>query len=115
MNEINTTLGNFLRASRKAKHFSLRDVESKTDISNAYLSQLESGKIRSPAVKVLYELAKLYDISYADLMQFAGYPVPNSTRPTALSDFASRLGPITEEEKDELIDYLAFLRNRKKP
>lgn len=44
---------------RKAKGLTLREVEERTGISNAYLSQLETGKIKSPGydiVKALYEL-----------------------------------------------------------
>lgn len=44
---------------RKAKGLTLRQVEESTGISNAYLSQLETGKIKSPSydtVKALYEL-----------------------------------------------------------
>ena len=44
---------------RKAKGLTLRDVQESTSISNAYLSQLETGKIKSPGyntVKALYEL-----------------------------------------------------------
>lgn len=44
---------------RKAKGLTLREVETKTGISNAYLSQLETGKIKSPGydtVKTLYDL-----------------------------------------------------------
>lgn len=44
---------------RKAKKLTLRDVESITGISNSYLSQLETGKIKNPGydtVKILYDL-----------------------------------------------------------
>jgi predicted transcriptional regulator len=47
------------KSMRKAKGLTLRKVEDRTGISNAYLSQLETGKIKSPGyetVKALYEL-----------------------------------------------------------
>jgi DNA-binding transcriptional regulator YiaG len=47
------------RQLRKGRNFSLREVEERTGISNAYLSQLERGKIKSPGyetVRILYEL-----------------------------------------------------------
>lgn len=47
------------REMRKAKGLTLREVEKTTGISNAYLSQLETGKIKSPGyetVKLLYDL-----------------------------------------------------------
>jgi HTH-type transcriptional regulator, competence development regulator len=114
MADTGTSLGNLLKASRQAKQLSLRDVERKTKISNPYLSQLESGKIQNPAPKVLYDLAQLYEISYVDLMRLADYPVPNSTQQSPLNEFASRLGPTSEDEQEDLIGYLKFLRTRKK-
>ena len=47
------------REMRKTKGLTLREVEETTGISNAYLSQLETGKIKSPGyetVKLLYDL-----------------------------------------------------------
>jgi transcriptional regulator with XRE-family HTH domain len=43
-------LGALLADLRKAKGFSLREVEDATDkaVSNAYLSQLENGRIKKP-------------------------------------------------------------------
>lgn len=44
---------------RKAKGLTLRQVEEITGVSNPYLSQLETGKIKSPGydvVKALYDL-----------------------------------------------------------
>jgi transcriptional regulator with XRE-family HTH domain len=112
MNNRQNTLGDFLKASRSVKNLSLRDVEREIGISNAYLSQLESGKIRNPSPNVLHKLASIYDISYRDLMQLAGYPVPGTSASSA-TKFASRIGPLTEEEEEELIDYLIFLRSRR--
>lgn len=109
MNNRKNTLGDFLKASRNAKRLSLRDVEREIGVSNAYLSQLESGKIRTPSPTILHKLASLYDVSYRDLMQLAGYPVPGVKELTT-ARFASRIGPVTEDEEEELIKYLALLR-----
>lgn len=48
------------RTLRQASGLKLREVEEKTGISNAYLSQLETGKIENPSYKVVYALWKLY-------------------------------------------------------
>jgi len=112
MNEKQSSLGDFLKASRNSKRLSLREVEREIGISNAYLSQLESGKIRKPSPNVLYKLASLYKVSYRELMQLVGYPVPRYTEPST-ARLAARIGPVTEEEEQELIDYLAFLRSRR--
>ncbi len=105
-------LGSFLRTCRNTNQLSLREVERQTGISNAYLSQLESGKIRNPSPTILHTLACLYGVSYRELMQLAGYPVPGMIEPSTLN-FISRIGSLTEEEEEELIRHLAFLRARR--
>jgi DNA-binding Xre family transcriptional regulator len=45
---------------RKAKGLTLREVEKETGISNAYLSQLETGKIKSPGYSTVIALYNLY-------------------------------------------------------
>jgi DNA-binding Xre family transcriptional regulator len=46
---------------RNKNGFTLRDVEEKTGISNAYLSQLENGKIKRPSFEVMETLNKFYN------------------------------------------------------
>jgi HTH-type transcriptional regulator, competence development regulator len=105
-------LGSCLRAARTAANMSLRDVESVTGISNPYLSQLEGGKVRNPSPTVLHALADVYRISYAELMRLAGYPVPDSTDQPRAARFASRVGQMSDDEEQAVMDYLAFLRSR---
>jgi len=112
MDREQITFGDFLKASRHAKELSLRDVEREVDISNAYLSQLESGKIKNPSPNILHKLASLYGVSYRELMQLAGYPVPELAE-SPVTRLASRIGPVTEAEEQALIDYLSFLRTRR--
>lgn len=107
------TLGKFLQNAREAKKLSLRAVEKAVDISNAYISQLESGKIKQPSPSILHKLAELYEVSYSGIMGLAGYPVPNQTTDeTSQLRFSSRIGPVTSDEESALIEYLAFLRSR---
>src|SRR5439155_27212512 len=77
MRNIRQDLSLFLRSARERKGLTLRAVEQATEVSNAYLSQLESGKIKHPSPIVLHKLSQLYGVSYADAMRFAGYPLPN--------------------------------------
>src|SRR5437867_12825065 len=106
-------LGRYLKSARERKNLTLRAVENVTGISNAYLSQLESGKIKNPSPNNLYKLSELYEVSYATVMQMAGYPVPRLKDDTDRAlNFAARLGTVTEEEEDELLDYLEFLRTK---
>jgi HTH-type transcriptional regulator, competence development regulator len=109
------SVGEFLRTAREVKGMTLRAVERETQISNAYLSQLESDKIRQPSPLKLHKLCELYGVSYAVLMGLAGYPVPDhSLIDLKQVGLAARLGNLTREEENELVEYLAFLRSRKR-
>jgi transcriptional regulator with XRE-family HTH domain len=66
-------LGEVLRRARLHRGLSLRDVERRTEISNAHISQIEKGKIRRPEPALLFELAKAYELNYGLLAQWAGY------------------------------------------
>ena len=108
-------LGALLADLRTAKGLSLREVEEATGkaVSNAYLSQLENGKIRKPSPNVLHSLAGVYAVPYEALMEKAGYllPTQNTTgQRKRLAVFA--IDDLTAEEEEELLKYLAFLRSR---
>jgi transcriptional regulator with XRE-family HTH domain len=110
-------LGALLADLRTAKGFSLREVEEATGraVSNAYLSQLEKGRIRKPSPTVLHSLAEVYAVPYEALMEKAGYLLPPvgkaGGRRRRLAAFA--IDDLTVEEEEELLKYLAFLRSRK--
>jgi transcriptional regulator with XRE-family HTH domain len=114
MAEPSQTLGKFLKAAREQSGLTLRAVEQETQVSNAYLSQLESNKIKRPSPTTLYKLATLYDVLYNDLLLLAGYPTSAPTGTTPTSGLAARIGPVTRDEEDALVDYLQFLRDRRK-
>jgi transcriptional regulator with XRE-family HTH domain len=108
-------LGALLADLRTAKGLSLREVEEATDkaVSNAYLSQLEHGKIKKPSPNVLHSLAEVYVVPYEALMEKAGYLLPSENdggRRKRLAAFA--IDDLTAEEEEELLKYLAFLRSR---
>lgn len=107
-------LGTLLAASRRQKNLTLRAVEKATGISNAYLSQLENGDVQEPSPVMLAKLADLYDVPYPTMLEYAGYRVPNSAEAGAPSPFAARIGAVTEDEETALLEYLDFLRTRRK-
>lgn len=59
----------YLRKLRKDRGWSLRDVEKITSgaISNAYLSQIESGKVDAPSVIMIHRLSTAYGVDFDDL------------------------------------------------
>src|SRR5258707_11630939 len=110
----NPTLGEVLQAAREAKQLSLRAVEKATGVSNAYLSQVESGKIKQPSPTILHKLSEIYEISYTDVLTLAGHPVPSDAPlPDVSQRTLGRLGAVTPDEAEALVEYLAFLRSRK--
>lgn len=109
----NNPLGAYLKQVRETQGLSLRDVQSKTEISNAFLSQIESGKVKNPSPVMLHKLSTLYRVPYEHLMERAGYPIPDAKPPTqSASNVFHRFGTITQEEQEQLLDYLGFLRSR---
>ena len=108
-------LGVLLGDLRKAKGLSLREVEEAADkaVSNAYLSQLENGKIGKPSPNVLYSLAEVYGVPYDALMEKAGYLLPAENRGGRRNRLAAfAIDDLSAEEEEELLKYLAFLRSR---
>jgi transcriptional regulator with XRE-family HTH domain len=106
--------GDYLKQRREQKHLTLRQVEEDTGIQNAYLSQLENGKIASPSPKYLHKLAGAYGVPYSMLLEMAGYPAiekqDNSVKNLVSDEFMNLSG----EEEDKLKEYLQFLRSTKK-
>lgn len=62
-----------LAEARQKKELSLREVEEKTGIKNAHISQLETGAITRPTPNILWKLATFYGLKFQDLLGLAGY------------------------------------------
>lgn len=109
--------GDYFKELREKKGLTLRDVERETGVSNAYLSQLESEKIKQPSPTTLHKLAEFYQVSYSEMMTKVGYPAPvvSGTKNivTEKKTVYGKLGKISTEEEDELIEYLKLIRKRK--
>jgi HTH-type transcriptional regulator, competence development regulator len=106
-------LGPYLADLRAAKRLKLRDVEeaSGKTVSNAYLSQLENGRISSPHPNILYTLSQVYGVPYETLMEKAGYITPG--RAPSVATFAIGGEDLTNDEQEKLLEYLAFIRSRR--
>lgn len=108
-------LGDYLKSVRRSLNLSLRDVEEATDkeVSNAYLSQLETGKISKPSPHILFALSTAFSVSYETLMERAGYIAPTQERAAGskhgkAATFA--IENLTPEEEKALLEHLAYLR-----
>lgn len=110
----NDQLGAYLKRARNVAGLTLRAVEKQTGISNGYLSQIESGRVRRPSPMNLHKLSEIYGLPYAEVMEAAGYPTPSTQFSNEEQRFFARIGETSSEEKEELLEYLDFLRTRRR-
>jgi transcriptional regulator with XRE-family HTH domain len=92
---VKLSFGQWLKARRKERCLTLRDVERITSgaISNAYLSQLENDQIESPGVAKLHVLSAAYGMDFALLCEKASV----GERPAAPA-FCPHCGQLMREQ-----------------
>lgn len=72
--ETTSRLGNYIREQRSLAQLSLREMSRLTDVSNAYLSQIERG-LHAPSLRILQALAKALDVPVEDLVRMIPGPM----------------------------------------
>ena len=104
-------LGEFIRTQRKLANLSLRELAAMTDVSNAYLSQIERG-LHEPSVRVLRSIAQALEISTNTVLAQAGMTDDNPASP--LTESAIRSDPLlSEAEKEALLAvYRSYVREQ---
>jgi transcriptional regulator with XRE-family HTH domain len=100
-------LGQFIRTQRSLARLSLRELAGLTDLSNAYLSQVERG-LHEPSVRVLRAIAEALDLSSATLLAQAGLLRDDEARPEDASvertEATIRADPtLSEDQKEALL------------
>ena len=100
-------LGDFIRTQRSLARLSLRELAGMTDLSNAYLSQIERG-LHEPSVRVLKAIAEALDLSSATLLAQAGLLRDDEARPEDASvertEATIRADPtLSEDQKEALL------------
>jgi transcriptional regulator with XRE-family HTH domain len=101
------TLGSVLRAARGDAGLSLREVERRTGLSNAHLSQIETDTIAKPEMSILWELAALYELDFGRLLALSGR---QRQRMTVALRAMSELSP---REQADALRYMAELKARR--
>jgi transcriptional regulator with XRE-family HTH domain len=114
-----SSLGATLKEARKNVGLTLRQVEDMTDISNAYLSQLENDKIKNPSVNILSKLSSLYKVSLKTLLSNAKMIDKKEAQQEEINlSFAQKIAfraeDLTEEERNDVLKYLEFIKSRKR-
>lgn len=112
-------LGRFIHAQRKLAKLSLRELASLSDISNAYLSQLERG-LHQPSMRVVTQLARALGMPAETLLSQAG--LLDDAEPAAAAGAATevrsaeaaiRADPgLTEAQREALLAVLRSFSDR---
>ena len=98
---------------RNLRGETLRTVGAKTGISNAYLSQMENGKVERPRPDVLHKLAKYYGVHYENLMTAAGYLTRSEEKwldDPELAEIKLMSTGLSDEQKKILKRFIRFLQ-----
>lgn len=94
-------LGQVIRTQRKLAKLSLRELAALTDLSNAYLSQLERG-LHQPSIRVLKSLAEAFQLSTEQILEQAG--ILGDDEPAADVETAIRADPrLSDSQKEALL------------
>lgn len=107
-------LGRFIHTQRKLAKLSLRELAGLTELSNAYLSQLERG-LHEPSMRVVNSIAQALDLSAETLLRQVGVFAKESAEPAgtvAPTEQSILADPsLTQAQKDALLAvYRGFAR-----
>jgi transcriptional regulator with XRE-family HTH domain len=91
-------LGQRLKTLRSDRHWTLADLATKVEVSDTYLSRLESGE-RQPSLAVLFNLAKVYGLALPDLFKSTS---EDSLAPQSSSSVVIRSGDRALQEGNGL-------------
>jgi transcriptional regulator with XRE-family HTH domain len=109
------SFGAVLRQAREVRELSAIDAARAAGISPAYLNKLENDAVKRPSPHVLHQLSEALAVPYAELMRLTGYRVPGeSGAPASATVSAALFADLTDEERDELLEYLAWYRARRR-
>jgi transcriptional regulator with XRE-family HTH domain len=102
-------LGQFIHTQRKLAHLSLRELSAMSDLSNAYLSQLERG-LHEPSMRAMTQIAKALNLSTEEMLRQAGMlgdeeeSAGQAAAPAVSAEAAIRADPtLSEAQKEALL------------
>lgn len=109
------SMGAMLRRARGVRGLSVVDAARSAAISPAYLSRLEGNAVKKPSPHVLHQLSEALGLPYAELMRMTGYLLPGEPQAPAKGAISAALfSDVTDDERDELVAYLAWYRTRQR-
>jgi HTH-type transcriptional regulator, competence development regulator len=109
-----TDLGQILAEARAGKEWSLREVERRTGIQNAHLSQIETGAIERPAPHVLWTLAHLYGLDYHELLRASGHveDVAQAAPGAVVGQALRTMGTLTPDQQREVLKFIKGMQRK---
>lgn len=112
---MSPSIGAALRRARRVRALSAAEAARAAGISAAYLSKLENDAVKKPSPPVLLQLSEALAVPYGDLMRLTGYQVPGESPVSPAGGAnAALFADVTDEERDELVEYLAWIRARRR-
>ena len=112
---MSLSTGQALKKAREVRGISASDAARSAGISAAYLNRLENDTVKRPSPLVLDQLSGVLAVPYAELMRLSGYRVPGPTDQMASPALGAALfADLNDDERDELIEYLAWYRSRRR-
>lgn len=112
---VGASFGAILKQAREVRELSAIDAARAASISPAYLSKLENDAVKKPSPHVLHQLSEALAVPYAELMRLSGYRVPGDHERRAGDTVGGALfADLTDDERDELLEYLAWYRARRR-
>jgi transcriptional regulator with XRE-family HTH domain len=109
------SLGTALKQAREVRELSAGEAARAAGISAAYLSKLENDAVKKPSPPVLHQLSEALAVPYTELMRLSGYRVPGEPDQGAAKGVGAALfADLTEDEQQELLEYLAWYRARRR-
>jgi HTH-type transcriptional regulator, competence development regulator len=107
--------GALLRQAREVRGLSAGDAARAAGISPAYLNRLENDAVKKPSPHVLHRLSEVLTVPYKELLRVSGYPLPDGPDgPPASTITGALFADLTDDERDELLEYLAWYRARRR-
>ena len=109
--------GRYMKAQRQVSDLSLRELGKLTNLSNAYLSQLERG-LHEPSLRVMRSLADALGIPLETLLEQTGWSASGAADATAGGTEATiRNDPLLSDAQKEALlavyaSYVAEARRR---
>jgi transcriptional regulator with XRE-family HTH domain len=112
---VGPSFGAMLKQAREVRELSAIDAARAARISPAYLSKLENDAVKKPSPHVLHQLSEALTVPYAELMRLNGYRVPGKSSASSSETIgAAFFADLSDSEREELLEYLAWMRSRRR-